>query len=499
MRPLYKANLGISIVAGGLAPLALAPSNWWPLALVSAALFYHILKQSTQGREALAYGLAYGLGYFGVGVSWVFVSMVDHSNTHWLLASLLTFLFCGGLALLYTFFAAIFCGFKAHHQYPSLLFVGLWISFDLLRGWLLTGFPWLYLGYAGTDTFVAGYAPILGVHGVTLVLLLSGLLVLGVQVKLPLRLLWLILLWGLGYSLSAITWTQPSAQEPIQVTLLQANVKLAQKWLPETLAPTLGYYFKQSYLHLDSDLIVWPETAIAAYWDKVAPAFKPLITLAKQQNTLLVSGTVFRQSTKARASYYNGLKAFGAQQGQYFKQRLVPFGEYIPLESWLRGSIDYFDLPMSAFKLPPKKQGLLTKDIAIAGNICYEIAYPQLVAQQAGSAEMILTVSNDTWFEHSLAPFQHLQMAQMRALENAKPVVRATNSGVSALITAAGEITHMAPLYQQAQLTGKVTLMSGQTPYNTGLNWPVFLLSLGLMVCGLRRYLVSLFPIRMKA
>lgn len=499
MRPLFKVNLGISIIAGALAPLALAPNNLWPLALVSVGLFYYTLKQCSNKLKATALGLAYGLGYFGVGVSWVFVSMVDHSNTHWLLAGLLTFLFCGGLALLYALFAAIFCGFKTHHQYPSLLFIGLWISFDLLRGWLLTGFPWLYLGYAGTHTFMAGYAPVLGVHGVTLALLVSSLLAFGVQAKLQFRLLWLGLLWGLGYGLSGIAWTQPSSQEPIKVTLLQANVSLEKKWLPETLAPTLSYYFKQSYLHLDSDLIVWPETAIATYWDKVAPSFKPLMALAKAQNTQIVSGTVIRQSTNLRANYYNGLVAFGAQQGQYYKQRLVPFGEYVPLETWLRGSIDYFDLPMSAFKLPTQKQDLLTQNIAIAGNICYEIAYPQLVAQQAGAAEIILTVSNDTWFEHSLAPFQHLQMAQMRALENAKPVVRATNSGVSALINASGEITHIAPLYQQAALTGKVTLMSGQTPYNTGLNWPIFFLSLGLIMCGLRRYLVGFLPIRMKA
>jgi apolipoprotein N-acyltransferase len=154
---------------------------------------------------------------------------------------------------------------------------------------------------------------------------------------------------------------------------------------------------------------------------------------------------------------------------------------------------------MSAFKLPSQKQGLLTQNIAIAGNICYEIAYPQLVAQQAAQAQLILTVSNDTWFEHSLAPWQHLQMAQMRALENGKPVVRATNSGVSALIDATGHITHMAPLYERAEITGEVALRSGKTPYNTGLNWPVCLLGLGLVLCGFRRYFVGALPIRLKA
>ena len=308
----------------------------------------------------------------------------------------------------------------------------------------------------------------------------------------------MLVIWAGGYGLSTLAWTQPSSTDPIKVSLLQANISLESKWLPETLAPTLSYYLTQSYVHADSDLIVWPETAIATYWDKVAPAFKPLSALAKEQNTQIISGTVMRQSTKSRANYYNGLIAFGAEDGQYHKQRLVPFGEYMPLEDWLRGLIDFFDLPMSAFKLPLQQQGLLTQNLAIAGNICYEIAYPQLVAQQAATAEVILTVSNDTWFERSLAPWQHLQMAQMRAIENGKPVVRSTNSGVSALIDAAGQITHMAPLYERAEITGEVTLMSGQTPYNTGLNWPIFLLSLGLLGCGLRRYFLGFFPIRMK-
>jgi apolipoprotein N-acyltransferase len=486
-----KANLGASFVAGAIAPLALAPSNLWPLALLSVVLFWYCINQSKHTQQATLTGFAYGLGYFGVGVSWVFVSMVEHSDTHWVLATLLTFLFCAGLGLFYALFAGLFYGFKPHHQYPSLLFIGLWISLDLLRGWLLTGFPWLYIGYAGLDTFLAGYAPILGVHGVTLLFLVSGLLVFGVQVKWHYRLALLLVIWATGLGLSNIAWTQPSPQKPLKVTLLQANINLESKWLPETLTPTLGYYFKQSYLHLDSDLIVWPETAIATYWDKVALAFKPLSTLAKEHNTQIISGTVMRQSTQSRANYYNGLIAFGAEDGSYYKQRLVPFGEYVPLESWLRGAIDFFNLPMSAFKLPLEKQGLLTQKIAIAGNICYEIAYPQLVALQAAKAQVILTVSNDTWFERSLAPWQHLQMAQMRALENGKPVVRATNSGVSALIDAAGQITHMAPLYERAEITGQVTLMSGETPYNTGLNWPVFLLSMGLIACGLRRNLLG--------
>ncbi len=502
-----KTNLALSTAAGALAPLALAPVSIWPLAPLSIILFWLSLQTCTSTRQASLTGFAYGLGYFGVGVSWVFVSMVDHSNTHWALAGLLTVLFCAGLGLFYGLFAGLFHGFKNRHHYPSLLFLGLWVSLDLIRGWLLTGFPWLYLGYAGIETSLAGYAPLLGIHGVSLLLVASGLLVYGVAITKPYRLLLLVGIWLTGYGLSLIQWTQPSTQTSIKVTLLQGNIALQDKWLPQQLTPTLNYYLGQSYQHLDSDLIIWPETAIATYWDYIQPAMQGITHTATARNSQIISGTVMRESQHQGDDYYNALVTLGQNretvddrsQGYYHKQRLVPFGEYIPLEQWLRGLIDFFDLPMSAFKIPTQEQGLLSRSpVPIAGNICYEMAYPQLVAKQAAAAQMIVTVSNDTWFEHSLAPWQHLQIAQMRAIENAKPVARATNSGVSALIDAKGNITSLAPMYQQAQLTGLVAPKQGTTPYNIGLNWPITLLSLGLVLFGFGRNFMGFFPHRFK-
>jgi len=503
-----KTNLALSTFSGALAPLALAPVSLWPLAPLSIILFWLSLQSCTSTRQASLTGFAYGLGYFGVGVSWVFVSMVDHSNTHWALAGLLTLLFCAGLGLFYGLFAGLFHGFKNRHCCPSLLFLGLWVSLDLIRGWLLTGFPWLYLGYAGIETSLVGYAPLIGIHGVTLLLVASGLLVYGVSIRKPYRLLLLAAIWLAGFGLNLIHWTQPSTPTAIKVTLLQGNIALQDKWLPQHLTPTLNYYLGQTYQHLDSDLIVWPETAIATYWDYIQPAMQAITHTANAQNSQIISGTVMRESQNQAADYYNALVVFGQNsesadalsQGYYHKQRLVPFGEYIPLEQWFRGLIDFFDLPMSAFKIPSQEQGLLTHSpVPIAGNICYEIAYPQLVAKQAAAAQMIVTVSNDTWFEHSLAPSQHLQIAQMRAIENAKPVARTTNSGVSALIDSKGRITALAPMYQPAQLTGLVEPKQGTTPYNWGLNWPVTLLSLGLVLFGFCRNFTGLFPHRLKS
>ena len=332
-------RLILSVLAGALAPLALAPFSLWPLAPLSVLLFWWLLQSAPNTTTATLAGLSYGLGYFGVGVSWVFVSMVDHSETHWAIAAILTFLFCGGLALFYAALTWLFHRFKHLHQHPCLLFIGLWLCLDLVRGWLLTGFPWLYLGYGSLHTYLAGYAPVLGVHGLTLFSVSSAVLIYSVLTQpLKTKLLNLALLlsvWVGGWGLTHVQWSQPSQTKPIQVTLLQGNIALEDKWLPEHLAPSLGYYLEHTYKHLNSDLIVWPETAIATYWDYIANAMDNVTATAQENNTQIISGTVIREHTGLGAGYYNSLVAIGhnsqldstTSQGFYHKQRLVPFGE----------------------------------------------------------------------------------------------------------------------------------------------------------------------------
>jgi apolipoprotein N-acyltransferase len=463
-KPLLLASL--ALVGGGIAPLALAPLNWWPLALLSVALFFWCLEQVKTSRQSFVVGFAYGAGYFTTGVSWVYVSMVDHGSTAIPLALVLTAIFCLGLGLFYTLFAWLYQRFLSNlnNWLKIIAFAALWVLLDILRGWLLTGFPWLYLGYGGLSTWLAGYAPVIGQHGITWLLVVTALTVF-MAWRRPIYLMAPLVIWLSGLGLQQIDWTEPAGER--QVALLQGNIDLQSKWLPEQLGPTLEYYFGQTYAHLDSDVIIWPETAIATYWDNVLQATQALSEIAAQQNTLIISGTVLRDQNDITSDYYNGLVAFGQEQGAYAKQQLVPFGEYVPLQNWLRGLIQFFDLPMSGFRPAPVEQGLLTQQsTAIAGNICYEIAYSGLVAMQAANAQLIVTVSNDTWFGNTWAPWQHLQMAQMRALENGRPVARGTNSGVSALIDHQGNIVVQAPQFEIAELVGQLQLRQGRTPFN---------------------------------
>ena len=461
----------LALIAGGIAPLALAPLSWWPIALISVAAFYLLLNNSESIKQSLAIGLAYGAGYFLVGVSWVYVSMVDHAATPVLTAAVFTLLFCLGFSLYYVLFAYLYRRFlqQLNTLVKLIAFASLWLALDLLRGYLLTGFPWLYLGYSGLNTWLAGYAPVVGQHGMTWLLLMSALALL--QVKENLRYLSIPLVIAIGgWGLQQIDWTKQAGER--QVTLLQGNVSLEKKWQREQLGQSLEYYFGRTYAHLGSDLVIWPETAVATYWDNVQQAAESLSDLAAASNTVIIAGTVLRNKPKRGANYYNGLVALGAEQGAYAKQRLVPFGEYVPMESWLRGVMQLFNLPMSQFRLAPVEQGLLTSQITpIAGNICYEIAYSGLVAKQAKGAQLLVTVSNDSWFGDTWAPWQHLQMAQMRALENGRPVARATNSGISALIDYQGNLIDQLPQFVESELTGSLQLRTGRTPFSLLAVW----------------------------
>ena len=269
----------------------------------------------------MAVGLAYGSGYFLVGVSWVYVSMVDHAATPIPIAALFTLLFCLGLSLFYVLFAYLY---QRYIQTLSptvriLAFASLWVALDILRGWLLTGFPWLYMGYSGLTTWLAGYGPVVGQHGMTWLLIVATLGLVYSKQRLAYVLV-PILIFASGLGLQQIAWTQSAGGRTI--TLLQGNVSLAHKWQHNQLGTSLEYYFSRTYAHLHSDLVIWPETAVATYWDNVQQAAESLSDLAAANNTVIIAGTVLRSKPERGADYYNGLVALGAEQGAYAKQRL---------------------------------------------------------------------------------------------------------------------------------------------------------------------------------
>lgn len=478
-------NLLFCILAGALIAPALAPFELYFLALLPPALLY-LLSRSETPRRNLLQGWCFGLGFFGSGVSWVFVSIYEHSQTPLALALLMTALFVMLLATLFSLQLYLWKRFFAQH-YIWLSFAGIWLLFEWLRSWLFTGFPWLYLGYASLDTPLQNWLPIGGVWLASTVIIYislaategfrSGKKLLTASAVLPIMIALIL----------PAEWTQP-AGDGMQVTIVQADIAQSEKWDPAHRQEILDTYTSLSEPHLETDLLLWPETAIPAFLQQAALPLADFLDQLDRNGSTLISGLPTAEPDPNHAKGYrihNSLAVLSSGSGIYHKQRLVPFGEYLPLETVLRGVLDFFNLPMSSFSLPiATQENLRVKGNRLATAICYEIAYPELVRLSAKESEYLLTVSNDTWFGRSIAPAQHMQIARARALENGRWLIRSTNNGITALVSPQGEITKRLPQYQQGVLTGEVIPMQGLTPYQKSGVFPALAIMLLLTSLG---------------
>lgn len=479
----WRQELGPSLLAlfaGSLITLSLAPYDFWPAAILSCCLYMGLLRSCSSGI-AIWRGWLYGLGLFGTGASWVFVSIHEHGNAGVLLAGGLTALFCGGLALLQALLAWIYSRFLRKLMAGMLVgFPALWVLFEWLRSWLLTGFPWLYIGYSTLDTWAEGWIPVIGVFGASLLCAFSAsciylaymrrnsqaYLVYGTMVA---------SLWLIGWQLQQAKWVAPASATPLTVGIVQANIPQELKWQRQYYEPTLALYESMTEPLLGRDIVLWPESAIPNYYQRAQEFLQPLGQRSLERGTALVTGIPWRP--EGSDNYYNSIIALGEGSGVYHKQRLVPFGEYIPLANWLRGVIDFFNLPMSAFSPgQPNQAPLLAHDFRLSPFICYEIVYPELVRQYARQADLMITISNDSWFGSSIGPLQHLQMARMRALENGRYLIRGTNNGISAIIDERGKLVASSPQFERINLTGEAQVMIGATPFSRIGSTPILAL-----------------------
>lgn len=467
----------VAPLAGALITLSLAPFNIWPAGILSCFLYSYLLCTCT-ARQSLWRGWLFGAGLFGTGISWVYVSIHEHGNASVALAVTLTALFCGGLALLHALFA--WCYVRFVRSLPGGMLLGfpvLWVLFEWSRDWLLTGFPWLYLGYAHVGTWISGWAPVTGVFGLSFIVALSGSC---------LFLAWrsrqrtayivysivLLTLWVGGAVLKTTQWVAKAAKEPLHVAIVQPNVPQEHKWDPRWYKTILQQLQDATDPQFDRDVVIWPESAVPNYFQRAQDFLGPLAQRAEASKTTIITGIPFRPN--AGGEYYNSIVALGYGEGIYHKQRLVPFGEYVPLENTLRGLINFFDLPMSSFSSGPEKQKpLRAGPYRVAPFICYEIVYGNLVAKNSRNTDIIVTISNDTWFGDSIGPLQHLQIAQMRGREVGRYVLRATNNGVSAIIDHQGRIVAKTERFTQTTLVGEARVMLGETPFGSFGTTPI--------------------------
>ena len=492
---MIRALLGLA--AGAVAPLALAPFHLWPLAYLSLALLFYLLHTgATRGPSRLLLPWLYGVGLYLAGASWIYVSIHEHGNAAPPLAAVLVGLFVMGMALFYLLLGWLYSRLRSESPAVSAICFVVVVSFvQWLLTWLLTGFPWLFPGYALLDTPVAALAPVGGV--LLLNMLLSAgaaaLVVLALDVRRwrtatgAVALLVLLAPWLLGLVLSNVAWSDSTGAR--RAALVQGNIAQAEKWRPENRNAILSNYLELSAPHWGADLVLWPEAAITIFEHEAGTLLASLDARARAAGSALILGIpAYELLSENRVVFRNTAIGLGRGEGRYLKRRLVPFGEYVPLEGLLRGAIEFFDLPMSRAEPGPWRQAPLTIDGASAQMaICYEIVFPDLV--RAPVADVLLTISNDTWFGASIGPLQHQQMARMRALENGRWLLRGTNNGVTAIIDHRGEVTARLPQFEAGVLTGTFHTMTGRTPYSRFGNWPFLavLSGLALLALGLRK------------
>jgi apolipoprotein N-acyltransferase len=478
---------GLALLAGMLFPLGLAPFDIWPIVPLSAALLYTVLVKADRESPS-GLGFCYGVGFFSVGVSWVYVSIHVYGNTPIWVAVCLTALFCSGLALLFSMQSGLFHRLASQHWgWRSIQFASLWVLFEWLRSWLLTGFPWAYAGYAALDSPVSGWIPVLGVYGLSWLLVLLGCLWVEALLRPRIPLRWVIATTSTGIIvmsglwLQGVNWSSPLG-EPLRVAAIQPNVPLKEKWQPRYRSQILHDFATLTAQYEEGhDIVIWPESALPGYRDQLEELLDQADRRGRDTETTLITGL----PTRDAAGRYNSIIALGKGSGTYHKQKLVPFGEYVPMERWLRGLIGFFDLPMSQFTAGPTDQyPLIADEILLASFICYEVVYPDFVQSQSREAAVLVTISNDTWFGDTSGPWQHFQMARYRARELERDLVRSTNDGVSALISAAGDVIAAAPQFTEAVVTGTVQPRIGHTPFAATGSLPVLVFALITLVLG---------------
>ena len=473
-----------------------APFHWWWLTPVTLAyLIFELNRQAHKGQNLFWLGWWFGLWFFGFGVSWVYSAMRT-VETPVVISIFLTGLFCLGLALLFGLQFWLWQRFWRTRRFAGLSFMALWLLFEWLRQWLFTGLPWLYLGYAHDESWLSGWVPIIGVYGASALVLLTALAldqawqVRQQKAKWSGILLLASLPWFTGLGLKNIDWTQGLGVEA-NIGLVQGNTDQLDKWDPQYLNQLAATHARLTAELEQADLIIWPETAIPAREIQLRNflAQQEDLALARQQG-LLVGLVSSANPQDPYGDYLNSVFAYGLASGQYHKEHLVPFGEYLPLDSVLRGLIDFFDLPMSDFVPGPSGQNNLRWQFAnqewpLGLLICYEVAYTNLARRLPPDLPFFITVSNDAWFGTSIGPHQHLQIAKMRALELQRPMARATQTGISVITDHRGRVVMQMPSFEQVSDYGMLEFRSGSTPYQQLGYWWILLLALGALVLAL--------------
>ncbi|SDY35769.1 apolipoprotein N-acyltransferase [Citreimonas salinaria] len=477
-----RGHTALAFVAGAVMALGTPPYDLWPLAILSIAAIFAILRNAR--RWALA-GWAAGTGYFGVSLSWIVEPFFIEPEIYGWMAPFALVGLAAGLAL---FWAAAF-GLAARLKAKRFLaLVVLWTAAELARSTVLTGFPWSLVGYLWLETPVIQWAAVAGPHGLTFATL--GLAALAASGRRP------ALGAGLGVAVlwAGGVWLTPPMQDlsdrPV-VRLVQPNAPQTEKWDPER--QRIFYERQLDFTAAPADdparapsLVVWPETALPMLLEDAGNAFAAMTDAA--EGTPVATGILRYEDGR----YYNALVLVenGAATQLYDKHHLVPFGEYMPLP----GLVSRLGLRALAaratggFAAGPGPRPMPLGPLGTAlPLICYEAVFPQDINAAGFRPDWMLHVTNDAWFGTWSGPYQHLAQSRIRAIEQGVPLLRAANTGVSAAIDGAGRVLASLDLGQAGFVDAPLPPPLRITPYSRTGDWPILVLLIGAIAFAVLR------------
>lgn len=472
-----------AFLLGVLAVFGFAPYYFYLIPVASLVGLFYLWQQANTPKQAAKIGFMFGLGLFIVGIYWIYISLHDFGGMPWWMAGFATFVLCAFLSL----FPATVAYLSKRCGYLLLSIPVFWALSEWVRSWIFTGFPWLTFGYSQVPhSPLVGFMPIIGVYGVSFItVLIAALIALSInhiktwRLKAIIAIVCIITLGGL---LKWVNWTKPIGV-PLSASLLQGNIGQDIKWSPEMAEHTLQTYLimaQQSH----AQLIVLPETALPMLANQIPElsilAFKN--HALKNQGDILIGAVegISKANSAEPNAYFNSLLSIGTAPTQtYRKSHLVPFGEFIPLKNvfgWVYR--DWLNIPLSDLSRGGLQQPMQLSGQQVAINICYEDVFGEEIIHQLPQATLLVNASNDAWYGDSFAAYQHLQFSQARAIETGRTMLRATNTGATAMINPQGEVLAHAPHFTQTTLNVMAQGYNGTTPYVRWGNLPIISLLL---------------------
>ena len=481
------------ILLGYLGGMGFAPYDYKIALFVSLIALIFLMFRKRPPRQSFLIGLFWGFGLHLHTAEWIYSSMQVQAIAPWLSILLcgIGSLYCGVYTGLFTWIANRLNPFYGVFA-KTLIFASLWVLLEWLKGSVLQGFPWMTVGYATADTDLVRIVPYFGVYGASFLLMLVVVFFA----------IWLRHLRRLKAIFSAIAvfllvalLPQEFAQktgEVVKVSLVQGNVQQKEKWAAWNFRPSLEKYRSLTeQISSQTQLVVWPESAVANVWSFFPRILKKeLNQLAEQKQWTLITGTLHSDSYSR--GWTNAVKSID-DRWQYDKRLLVPFSEYTPFESLTTVLMRWWGYEYSNFLTGRAQQEMLQIGASqLSVNICYELAFWQGINMHLPQAGGIINVSNEAWFESTSEQAQFMQMAQLRAKEAGRYIARATNTGITGIINEQGVVLLKLPQAQADVLTADMPMFKGQTPFYIWGNqwiWALLPLLLILLFFGQKRRL----------